>query len=48
MSENQKNNIREGIANTILVEVIHRVVENMRERLEECSTRDGDHLEEII
>ena len=42
-----KNKIKEEIA-SIPLEVIHRVVENIRNRLEECLKRDGHHLEDII
>jgi len=42
-----KNKIKEEIA-SIPLDVIHRVVENIRNRLEECSRRDGHHLEDII
>jgi len=42
-----KNKIKEEISSTPL-EVIHRVVENIRSRLEECLRRDGQHLEDII
>ncbi|KAF0768129.1 Uncharacterized protein FWK35_00021898 [Aphis craccivora] len=30
------------------LEVIHRVMENIRSRLEECLRRDGHHLDDII
>jgi hypothetical protein len=45
--DEQKNKIKEEISSTPL-EVIHRVVENKRSRLEECLRRDGHHLEDII
>lgn len=38
-----KNKIKEEIAN-IPLEVIHRVVENIRYRLKECLKRDGHHF----